>query len=72
MPTPRLTTLTGVSNALINTVGVEQAVHILISQFGWDLAFSALSRLDSTQGSVALWRAVETLVQDDLPRVEQD
>lgn len=63
-PAPRLTSIAGVARALIATVGVDDAVGILISQFGWDVAFSALSRLDCPEASVALWRSVELLMVD--------
>lgn len=64
-PAPRLTSIAGVARALIATVGVDDAVGILISQFGWDVAFSALSRLDCPEASVALWRSVEMLMVDE-------
>lgn len=64
-PAPRLTSIAGVARALIATVGVDDAVGILISQFGWDVAFSALSRLDCPEASVALWRSVEMLTVDE-------
>lgn len=64
-PAPRLKSITGVSRALIATVGIEDAVRILVSQFGWDVAFSALSHLDSPEAGPALYRAVEELVCDD-------
>ena len=62
---PRLTSIAGVARALIATVGVDDAVGILISQFGWDVAFSALARLDCPEASVALWRSVEMLTCDE-------
>lgn len=58
---PRLSSITGVSRALIAAVGVDDAVGILVSQFGWDLAFSAIARIDGPEGAAGLWRAVETL-----------
>lgn len=64
-PGPRLTSIAGVARALIATVGVDDAVSILISQFGWDVAFSALARLDCPEASVALWRSVEALSCDE-------
>lgn len=62
---PRLTSIAGVARALIATVGVDDAVGILIGQFGWDVAFSALARLDCPEASVALWRSVEMLMCDE-------
>lgn len=64
-PGPRLTSIAGVARALIATVGVDDAVGILISQFGWDVAFSALARLDCPEASVALWRSVEALTLEE-------
>lgn len=61
-PTPRLTSITGVSRALIATLGVDDAVGVLIRQFGWDLAFNALARLEGAEGAGGMWRAVEGLV----------
>ncbi|MEX2620620.1 MAG: hypothetical protein WD250_10405 [Egibacteraceae bacterium] len=62
--TPRLTSITGVSRALITTLGVDDAVGVLVRQFGWDLAFSALARIDGAAGASGMWRAVEGLVCD--------
>jgi hypothetical protein len=64
---PRLRSIAGVARALIATVGTDEAVGILVGQFGWDVAFLALARLDSPEASVALWRSVEMLVCNDLP-----
>ena len=63
---PRLSSISGVARALIATVGVDDAVMILTTQFGWDTAFIALARLDGPEASTALWRATEQLVCDDL------
>ena len=62
---PRLSSISGVSRALIATVGVEDAVTILTTQFGWDTAFIALAQLDIPEATTALWRATELLVLDD-------
>ena len=63
---PRLRSITGVSRALIATVGVEEAVDILVSQFGWDVAFLAVAHLEGPEAGTALWRAVEVLAVDDV------
>lgn len=63
---PRLRSITGVSRALIATVGVEEAVTILVSQFGWDTAFLAVAHLEGTDAGAALWRTVEALLHDDV------
>lgn len=62
---PRLKSIAGVARALIATVGVDDAVGILIGQFGWDVAFSALATLECPEASVALWRSVEQLLCED-------
>lgn len=58
--TPRLRSIAGVARALIATVGVDQAVSILVAQFGWDLAFVALANVDGPEAARALWIALET------------
>jgi hypothetical protein len=62
---PRLRSITGVARALISTVGVDDAVSILVTQFGWDVAFLALAHLEDHPGEVpagrALWLALEAL-----------
>jgi len=63
---PRLSSISGVARALIATVGVEDAVMILTTQFGWDTAFMALARLDSPEATTAMWKATEQLLCDDL------
>lgn len=63
-PIPRLTSVTGVSRALLTILGTEEAMRVLIAQFGWDVAFNAVARIEGTQGAAALWRAVETLCCD--------
>lgn len=65
---PRLSSIAGVARALIATVGVEEGVAILTAQFGWDVAFAALARLEGPDASRALWLAVEQLCSGDLPR----
>jgi len=63
---PRLSSVAGVARALIATVGVRDAVDILIAQFGWDVAFSACSLLEGPDAGAALWQSVAGLVLDDL------
>jgi hypothetical protein len=47
------------------TVGVDEAVEILVAQFGWDVAFSALAGLEGPDAAAALWRAVESLCREE-------
>ena len=63
---PRLSSISGVARALIATIGVDDAVTILTTQFGWDIAFIALARLEVPEASTALWKATEQLLCDDL------
>ena len=58
-PSPRLASVAGVARALISTVGVDEAVTILLCQFGWDVTVAALAHLDGPEAGVALWRVVE-------------
>lgn len=57
--TPKLRSIVGVASALIHTVGVEEAVTILVAQFGWDVAFVACSHVEGADGGRALWMALE-------------
>jgi hypothetical protein len=63
---PRLSSISGVARALIATIGVDDAVVILTTQFGWDTAFIALARLEIPEATTALWKATEQLLCDDL------
>lgn len=63
---PRLSSISGVARALIATVGVDDAVIILTTQFGWDIAFVALAQLEVPEATIGLWKATEQLVHDDL------
>lgn len=63
---PRLSSISGVARALIATIGVDEAVSILVTQFGWDVAFNALAKIDSAEGTEAMFRCVSHLVYDDL------
>lgn len=50
------------SRALIATLGVEDAVGILVSQFGWDTTFNAVARIEGDDGEAGLWQALHVLV----------
>ena len=63
---PRLSSISGVARALIATIGVDEAVAILVTQFGWDIAFNALAKIEGAEGESALFRCVAQLVYDDL------
>jgi hypothetical protein len=63
---PRLSSIAGVARALIATVGIEEGVAILITQFGWDVAFSALACLEGPDACAALFASLQRLACDDL------
>jgi hypothetical protein len=65
-PSPRLASVAGVARALIATVGVDEAVTILMCQFGWDVSMAALAHLEGPEAGVAMWRVVERGAQQDL------
>jgi len=55
--TPRLTSVMGVARALLSTVGVNDAVEVLVLEFGWDLAFQSLALLQGDDAEAAFGRA---------------
>lgn len=55
---PRITSVMGVARALLSTVGVDDAVEVLVLEFGWDLAFQSLALLsgdDAAEAFAACW-----------------
>lgn len=66
--TPRLTSVMGVARALLATVGVREAVAVLVVEYGWDVAFQALSLLRGEAAAEAFGVAWEHLVTDPLER----
>lgn len=56
---PRLRSIAGVARALIATVGVDEAVTVLTSHFGWDTTFLAFATLEGPEAARALWIALE-------------
>lgn len=61
---PRLTSVMGVARALLLTVATREAVTVLIEEFGWDLAFQALSLLRGDGSDIAFGLAWEHLLID--------
>lgn len=59
---PRLTSVMGVARALLATVDVDDAVEVLIVEFGWDLAFQALALLRTPEAEQAFARTWEHLL----------
>lgn len=59
----RLTSVMGVARALLATISVEDAVDVLISEFGWDATFQACSLLrgpDADDAFAVCWLHVLT------------
>lgn len=64
MNEPRLTTVMGVSRALLATVGPEDAAGVLVDEFGWDAAFQGLALLRGEAASEAFGAVWSALVLD--------
>ena len=56
---PRLSSITGVGRALIATLGMDQAISVMVTQFGWDATVQAVAALEGPVGGRALMLAVE-------------
>jgi hypothetical protein len=61
---PRLTTVMGVSRAVIATVGPADAARVLIDEFGWDVTFQALALLRGDDARAAFGATWSALVLD--------
>lgn len=59
---PRLTSVMGVARALITTIGVEDAVEVLVLEFGWDLSFQALALMRDEDANRAFGMVWEHLL----------
>lgn len=60
---PRVTSVMGVARALLATIDLEDAVDVLVSEFGWDVTFQALSRLrgrDAERAFAVVWEQLLT------------
>lgn len=64
MNEPRLTTVMGVSRALLATVGSTDAARVLVDEFGWDAAFQGLALLRGDAASEAFGAVWSSLVLD--------
>lgn len=64
MPAPlRLTSVMGVARALLATISTEDAVDILVGEFGWDATFQACSLLrgaDAEDAFAVCWQRLIT------------
>lgn len=65
-PVPRLTSVMGVARALLSTVTADEAVEILVAEFGWDQSFQALALLRGDDAQRAFAVAWEHLVAGPL------
>jgi hypothetical protein len=75
----RLTSVMGVARALLATISTEDAVDILVGEFGWDATFQACSLLrgaDAADAFAACWlRLITDPIQSELrttPRLSPD
>lgn len=59
---PRLTSVMGVARALVSTVGAEDAVNVLVLEFGWDVTFQALALLRGEDAGAAFGIAWQRLL----------
>ena len=67
MPGPlRLTSVMGVARALLATVSTEDAVEILVGEFGWDATFQACSLLRGDQAEDAFAVCWQRLVTEPI------
>jgi hypothetical protein len=69
---PRIAAVVGIARALLETLEIEDAVDVLVAEFGWDLAFQALALLHGPVASDAFGAAWEMLilgpVREDIDR----
>jgi hypothetical protein len=70
--TPRLTSVMGVARALLATVDEQESVEVLIAEFGWDVAFQALSLLRGDAAARAFGLAWEHLVTSGVSQELRD
>jgi hypothetical protein len=56
---PRQSALVGLTRALVATLGAQQAVPVLITEFGWDVTFQTLAALEGDDGDAAFAAAWE-------------
>ena len=59
---PRLTAVLGVTRAMLATLGPEESVAVLISEFGWDATFQALALLRGPEAEHAFGLAWQHLL----------
>lgn len=61
-PAPRITAVLGVTRAMISTLGAEDAVTVLVAEFGWDATFQALAMLRGDEARHAFGVCWEQLI----------
>lgn len=67
-PAPRLTAVLGVARAMLDTLSMEDAVEVLVAEFGWDVAFQTLALLRGAKANRAFAIAWERLLVEPLRR----
>ncbi|MGH3440749.1 MAG: hypothetical protein ACRDUY_01640 [Nitriliruptorales bacterium] len=67
-PAPRLTAVLGVARAVLETLALEDAVDVLVAEFGWDTTFQTLALLRGEQAGRAFAVTWERLLVDPIRR----
>ena len=58
---PRVASVMGVARALMETIDADDAVAVLVAEFGWDVTFQVCSRLTGPRGREAFAHAWQLL-----------
>lgn len=61
-PGQRLTAVLGVTRAMLATLAPNEAVSVLVAEFGWDVAFQSLAMLRGHDAVTAFGIAWERLL----------
>lgn len=67
-PAPRLTAVLGVARAMLDTLGAEDAVDVLVAEFGWDTTFETLALLRGGRANRAFGIVWERLLFEPIRR----
>ncbi len=65
-PPPRLTAVLGVVKAMLATLGPEDALDVLLAEFGWDVTFSTLALIREPVAQRAFGLAWQRLLLDPI------
>lgn len=63
---PRLPSVMGIARALLGTLGAEEAVDVMLLEFGWDVTFQSLALLRGDDADRAFVRCCEQLLLVEL------